>query len=41
MALFDILLLISNRRKVFSGGEELIKKDTDMSEKKDILAKNL
>jgi hypothetical protein len=41
MALFDILLLFSNRRKAFSGGEELIKQNTDMSEKKDILANNL
>jgi hypothetical protein len=41
MALFDILLLIAKRRKAFSCGEELIKQNIDMSEKKDILTKNL
>ena len=41
MALFDILVLTANRRKSFYGGEELIKQNTSMSEKKDILTKNL
>jgi len=41
MALLDISLLIANRRKAFSGGEELIEQNTDMSEQKDILTKNL
>ena len=41
MALFDILVLIANRRKAVYGGEELIKQNTDMSEQKDILTKNL
>jgi hypothetical protein len=41
MTLFDILLLIANRRKAFSGGEELIKQITDMSKQKDILSKKV
>ena len=41
MALFDILLLIANRRKEFSVGEELIKQDTGMSEQKHILTMKL